>query len=238
MNKMFTKGLNLNNLLFWGILLQIGWVNMLSAQNHASTEKSIENTSIAEKKLIAFGETLKLNDVSEKTTWTINRLGSDNIPITGTGAALNDYVFAIPGNYEILIHENLDHQPGECEHRHLPEKISLEVSRVRMVFNTQAIVFSNEIRRGVDTKGITMAVPITIQTYDKQPVAFNQALVNTAGVGTNITATLSEPKIFQDGNFTLVYNLQGIASEQAYIMFDFVDVNGQVQAYAHLKQIK
>ena len=107
-----------------------------------------------------------------------------------------------------------------------------------MNFNTQAIVFSDEIRKGVETKGIKMTVPVSIQTYSKQSVPYSNVLVTTAGVGTNIIATLSEPKLFQDGNYTLVYNLQGVASQQAYIMFDFTDVNGQVQSYAHLKQIK
>lgn len=238
MSKMSTKPTKSCILLFLGIVAQIGWNNILYAQNHHPSGVIQENNISIEKKLIVFGETLNLNEVSEKVTWTINRIGADNTPVSGVGKTLNEYVFAIPGNYEISIQENLDHQPGECEHKHLPEKIVLEVSAIKMIFNTQAIVFSDEIRKGVETKGLKMTVPVSIQTYSKQSVPYSNVLVTTAGVGTNIIATLSEPKLFQDGNYTLVYNLQGVASQQAYIMFDFTDVNGQVQSYAHLKQIK
>jgi hypothetical protein len=65
----------------------------------------------------------------------------------------------------------------------------------------------------------------------------NYATVNTAGIGTSITANLTKNYgELSVGEHIVSYTLKGMASENAYLMFDFVDSNNKVQSIA-LKSI-
>ena len=54
----------------------------------------------------------------------------------------------------------------------------------------------------------------------------------SAGIGTTITGELLADSItLKPGINKLVYRLRGNATKDTYIMFDFFDVNEQVQSY-------
>ena len=109
---------------------------------------------------------LELLLIEYESICSIKSIDQNIKPIEGIGNAINDYIFSTPGKYEITINEHLTHELGSCEHNHLPSIIVLEVSAYKMIFHKNSIQFSSELKKGIDTRGITMMVPITIQTFD------------------------------------------------------------------------
>jgi hypothetical protein len=62
---------------------------------------------------------------------------------------------------------------------------------------------------------------------------------NTAGVRTSVVGKLKNgQKRLQNGINTLEFNLEGQATKNTYIMFDFVDINGNVQSYGFTNKIQ
>jgi len=47
-----------------------------------------------------------------------------------------------------------------------------------------------------------------------------------------------DKKRLQNGINTLEFNLEGQATKNTYIMFDFVDINGNVQSYGFTNKIQ
>ena len=64
------------------------------------------------------------------------------------------------------------------------------------------------------------------------PLEYTFTEVKSAGIQTDITADLMVGTTLREGKQTLVYQLRGKAHKPAYLMFDFVDINGMVQSYA------
>ena len=102
-----------------------------------------------------------------------------------------------------------------------------------MKFDGSRIGFSQPIKKGVETTGIILSIPISIETYDNIPVALIYTTVNTAGIGTSITANLSKDYgELSVGENVVSYSLKGTVTENTYLMFDFVDANNKVQSVA------
>jgi hypothetical protein len=83
-----------------------------------------------------------------------------------------------------------------------------------------------------------LEIPVTIETFGTQELSYPYRIVNTAGVGTHIVATLKEATVLKAGNQVLEYELSGVAEKEAYIMFDFIDINSLVQSHALANLIK
>ena len=216
------------------VLLALPMAQELIAQGNAFPSNNIrfsKTAAIVMEKTIPFGSTLGMGMLKPETTWEIE--DNSGIIASGSGNSLNEYVFNVPGNFQVNIHENLVIEPGSCAHNTCPDMISLKVSNVRMTFHYDEVTFTDSIRVGLSTEGITMLVPVTIERYNPfLPITFSETEVRTAGVGTEISAHLDPATTLREGKQTLTYHLSGKASMPAYIMFDFVDVNGMVQAYS------
>lgn len=186
---------------------------------------------------LTFGQTLDLKPIPKEVTWVIK---GDNSLFTGSGNELNKHIFSIPGNYIITIRENHSNVEGECYHTNLPNVIKLNVSPVKMLFHKDELALSKTIKKGTSTEGITLSIPVTVTTFRNQEVInyYDYTSVKTSGVGTQISATLSSSTKLKQGKQLLHYNLSGVAQEEAYIMFDFTDINGQVQTIALKDLIK
>lgn len=219
---------------FIWLLLIIVCGHSIQAQNNIPTGSGIrfsKTMAIVMEKTIPFGSKLGMDALTETTSWEIMNAGGSIA--SGTGNGLNEYVFNTPGNYEVSIHENITFEPGSCQHNSCPDMIQLKVTNTKMTFHFNEITFSEPIRVEIETAGTSMHVPVTIERYNSfLPMENLYAEVKTAGIQTDITATLAPGTTLREGKQTLVYELSGKAHKPAYLMFDFMDINGMVQSYA------
>jgi hypothetical protein len=187
--------------------------------------------SFGQQKLnISYGESIYLKKVEETTKFHIS---SDSAEVNLNGSQINEYKFETPGQYRIKIEQAKSNNEANCEHPLLPNEIQVNVSRIRMKFDENRIEFSQPIKKGIETTGIILSIPISIETYDNKPVALNYTSVTTAGIGTSITANLSKDYgELSVGEHIVSYSLKGMVTENTYLMFDFVDANNKVQSVA------
>lgn len=191
--------------------------------------------SFGQQKLnISYGESIYLKKVEETTKFHISSISSE---VNLKGSQINEYKFETPGQYLIKIEQAKSNNEANCEHPLLPNEIQVNVSRIRMKFDENRIEFSQPIKKGIETTGIILSIPISIETYDNKPVALNYTSVTTAGIGTSITANLSKDYgELSVGEHIISYSLKGMVTENTYLMFDFADANNKVQSVA-LKSI-
>jgi hypothetical protein len=177
---------------------------------------------------ISFNETITLKKIESNTTFTISsEFGTVNV----IGDAINQYKFKKPGSYLIKVFQPKITSEEECNHPILPSEITVNVSRIKMKFDQSKLKLSQLIHKNTETSGIQLSIPVTIQTFDNNPVTIDLSPVNSSGIGTSITATLrDEFKQLSSGKHLLVYDLNGVATQNSYIMFDFVDANGKIQS--------
>ena len=232
---LFVRGrINVIQQAFLGLLMFISFGLSLQAQDNLADGSNIrfsKTMAIVMDKILPFGSKLGMDSISPTVTWEI--VDGTGIIASGSGNGLNDFVFAVPGNYEISIHENITFEPGSCKHNTCPDMIQLKVSNTRMTFHHDEITFSDPIRVETETQGISMNVPVTIERYNAfLPLEYNFTEVKSAGIQTDITADLMAGTLLREGKQTLVYQLKGKAHKPAYLMFDFIDINGMVQSFA------
>jgi hypothetical protein len=187
--------------------------------------------SFGQQKLnISYGESIYLKKVEETTKFHISSISGE---VNLKGSQINDYKFETPGQYVIKIEHAKSNNVANCEHPLLPNEIQVNVSRIRIKFDGNRIEFSQPIKKGIETTGIILSIPISIETYDNKPVSLNYTSVTTAGIGTSITANLSKDYgELSVGEHIVSYSLKGMVSENTYLMFDFVDANNKVQSVA------
>lgn len=185
---------------------------------------------------LAFGSQLTLDkEVGPDVTWTISRDGA--LVQSGSGDALLSYVFAQPGNYVVQINEHIVHDPMECGHTTLPAEIDVTVSSRKMVFDFEHATFSSSIATG-SIAGLTLSVPVQVDSYDGSAFLFEMETVKSAGVGSNLTADpVIEELLLSPGTHTIQYTISGGVDRSTYVMFDFVDVNGVVQPFGITQEI-
>ncbi|WP_264521876.1 hypothetical protein [Flavobacterium sp. N1994] len=184
---------------------------------------------------ISFNESIHLSNVSTKTQFIITG-GTEKIQLKGN--EINSYKFQKPGKYTIKIIDNSS-KKKDCEEVHLPNEIKLNVSRIKMTFDTKHISFSEPIRKNKDTANTTVSIPVTITTYDQQPVVLNNKTVTSAGIGTTITAHLKNSnRVYYDGTHIIQYSLTGQVTENSWLMFDFIDANDTVQSVSLVTPIQ
>lgn len=187
--------------------------------------------SFGQQKLnISYGESIHLGKVEETTKFHVS---SSSVDVNLKGSQINEYKFETPGQYLIKIEQAKSNTVANCEHTLLPNQIQVNVSSIKMKFDGNRIEFSQPIKKGIETTGIILNIPINIQTYDNKPVSLNYATVNTAGIGTSITANLTKNYgELSVGEHIVSYTLKGVASKNTFLMFDFVDSNNKVQSIA------
>ncbi len=176
---------------------------------------------------IAFGEKININVTDFNSRFTISGPTGE---IHLDGAAINQYTFQKPGNYTIKVAQSHNHSK-ECNH--LPQETTVKVHSVRMRFDARNLSLSAPIQKNKETDKIVVSIPVSIESYDHRAVKLNLATVKSAGIGSSIVAipdtSLSE---LPEGKHTLRYTLQGIATQNTYLMLDLVDANGLVQSIA------
>jgi hypothetical protein len=186
--------------------------------------------------VISYNEKIDLGKVDKNTHFYFVD-GYDNIHLKGN--EINNYSFTKPGIYNLKVEEKKSHSKESCTDIHLPSSILVEVSRVKMTFDGKNISFSAPIIKNKNANGIALKIPVSIQTYDHLSAVLNRTLVNSAGIGSSIIATLNTGvSELPEGTHTLEYALSGIVTENSYLMFDFVDANGKIQTVSLLTPVK
>ncbi len=193
-----------------------------------------------QKIILSYGKSLHdLGDeISAQVMWIITDIDRNEVIASGSGDALTKYVFEKPGMYQVDINENLIHDQNSCNHKHFPEKMLVEVSPLKMDFDFKSVKVSRNIIGGQSVNDTMLSVDVRFSSYDNSDAVYKQGF-NTAGVGTSVAGKLKngEAKLRQGKN-TLEFKLEGQATKGTYIMFDFVDINGQVQTYGFTNKIQ
>lgn len=181
-------------------------------------------------KVISFDEKIQFGDVENTAKWTITN-SKDNIYVSINGNQINDYVFSKVGIYEIAYSDTQKHS-SECSHAQFENRMTIKVNPVKMTFDFTKISFSDKIQRGKNCEGIFITVPVNVVLKDTQSAVFVVPNVLVAGLGSEIIAKpVTSEVILKNGKQLLKYQLSGVATKEAYLMFDFVDTNNNIQTY-------
>lgn len=187
-------------------------------------------------KTIYFGQKIDFGTIDNSVNWVVSNKSGGTLPANLKGEEINDYVFEKPGTYEVKFIEIKKHTE-DCSHGAFDENMTVEVSAVKMVFDFPKIAFSEKIQKGRNSDNIIVSVPVNVSFAAGNSAKFNSPDVMVAGIGSEIIAKpLQKEIVLKEGTQILKYKLSGVAKEEAYLMFDFVDVNNQVQCY-NLPQI-
>ncbi|WP_304198786.1 hypothetical protein [Flavobacterium alvei] len=204
------------------------------AQTNFSKSNIVLNSSNNQVyKVISFGEKIDFGMIENSARWTIAN-NKENIAVSLSGSQINDYIFEKPGIYEISFFENVEHSKGKCNHPPFQEKMIIKVNALKMTFDFSTIKFSESIVGGKELQNAEVSVEVDFKSYknkNESPV-FSKARVSVAGVGATIIGSSPNDTItLTSGRQKIVYQLNGTASRETYIMFDFFDINGQAQSY-------
>lgn len=202
------------------------------AQTNFSANTGVFNSSDnTVYKIIPFGEKINLGEIENTSSWTITN-APESILVSLSGSQINDYVFEKPGIYEISFFENKLYNQGECNHPPFQEKMIVKVSPFKMTFDFSTIKFSESIVGGKELQNAEVSVEVDFESYNYEKATFSNARVSVAGLGATIVGSSSNDKIsLTSGRHKIVYQLNGSASKETYIMFDFFDINSQTQSY-------
>ena len=216
------------------IIFLMFFVFSINAKNISQLPSNGEHI---ENQKIAFGETFSYK-LDDNTSWKI--INSETFAVLNSGVgSIEKITFSTPGNFEIEISEVISTSANDCKHGHFPHKIVIEVSPIKMIFDFNSIKFSHDIVGGQSQYGNEISIDVYIESFNNEKVVFNDGKVVSAGVGVNIDGTLkSNGAALKQGINHLVYILNGQATRDTYIMFDFLDINNQTVSYTYPTIIK
>lgn len=182
-------------------------------------------------KIISFGEKIDFGNFEDTAIWTVAN-EKENIIKHLKGNEINDFVFVKPGIYEIRFTENKKHIENGCNHPQFNEKTIIKVSPLKMKFDFSTIKFSEIIVGEKELHDVKIYANLDFESYNNENISFKKAKVVVVGIGTNIIGNASnETLILTPGKNKITYILNGKASKESYIMFDFYDINNKIQSY-------
>ena len=194
---------------------------------------------------IPYGEHLYIETPAEGHIFSLSH-NEEIIPLKGS--KIGNYIFEKPGLYIVHIKDN--HQKMDVEHENELEEIEsclhpkfgdsfrVEVDSVRIKFIPNSMELSKPIYKNKSTDDMYLLIDVEIENYYGTAVSMNVEKVNSAGIGSNISAKLVDKmKSLKPGNHTLKYKLEGICTEASYIQFDFKNHNGNIVPVALKKPV-
>lgn len=196
-----------------------------------NNDEKIENTTIS------FGESFSYK-LEENIGWRIIDTKNFSLLYSGFGS-ISNVIFSTPGTYEVEIIDPASSDVTSCRHDLFPHKIVVLVSPNKMIFDFNTIKFNNEVIGGQLQSGNEISIDVYFENYNNDQVFFNNGKIITAGVGVNIDGYLtSDNQPLKKGVNHLVYKINGQATSQTYIMFNFYDVNNNIVSYTYPNIIK
>ena len=190
-----------------------------------------QTSKTTEIKIISFGDKLKLSNVDQNIVATIVDPQTNRITSL-RGNEINNFIFETPGNFEITFKHKHLHGEDECAHNSFPEKMLLKVSSYKMEFDFSTAIFNKQIIPGVNLANTEISLNVDVKSYDNTQFVFENGQMVAAGIGTTIVGILNNNSVVLfPGTNRLTYKISGSATKDTYIMFDFIDINGQIQSY-------
>lgn len=184
---------------------------------------------------ISFGEKILFGDVESSASWTVLNT-TDKTTVSLNGSQINNYVFKTPGIYELSFFENKTFNKNECSHPLFDSKMTINVSPVKMTYDFSNISFSLKINKGQRCDGLEITVPVKFELAESEK-SITLSDFSVAGIGVDLIVTpVSKQIVVKNGVQYLKYVLSGIVNNETYLMFDFIDINNNVQTY-NLPQI-
>lgn len=153
---------------------------------------------------------------------------------------LQDYIFSIPGKFQLSYQELPSQIVSECNHGPASGMVELQVVDSKILFDVNQILFHNNLTSGQLLNGVELTIPFQVNRFNNQSKLINTAdfRVSFQGIDCNIVATILNPQIIQTtGIFQLKVKLQGLAPEHTYIMIDFMDHHGRISTYYHTQEL-
>lgn len=188
-------------------------------------------------KIISFGEKVDLGEIDSAVSWTISN-SKNNVFTSLRGNEINSFVFQDPGVYDVAYQENKSHE-GECDHSVFPQKFSIKVDEVKIVYDFSKVSFSEKLERGRNYTDLIISIPVKIDLKQNAKTKLPAPGLFIAGLGVALTAEPETKEIVLDGKTkVLKYKLSGSINRDTYLMFDFYDFNNQAQTYNHPQFIK
>lgn len=196
---------------------------------------SINNLIFAQPEIkIAFGESINLRNIPQNISFDINSK-SENFLVIGNN--INKFIFKKPDLYYIRVLETSPTADPD-EHGKIPENFVVKVDDSKIIFNQKSIKFSKPIRKNQETSGIILSIDADVINFENKMVRMSTEIVKVSGIGSEIVCSLNKKhQKLSSGVHTILYNLSGKVSENAYLMFDFVNPNGTIQSISLLESI-
>ena len=179
---------------------------------------------------ISFGDTISTGISSEEPltgSWNVFPNSGLNVS-SGTGKMTGDLIFSQPGEYQITF--NI---PAHGDHPAKDEVVKVEVSSVRMNFDVKNIIFSKQLTTG-DVSGITMKIPVTVNTYKGKTVEYTVREIKTTGVANVSSRLLANKTKLKAGDNELTFELSGSVSNPGNVQFRFYDLDGRATFFNYL----
>jgi hypothetical protein len=160
---------------------------------------------------------------------------------SGKGEGILNFVFQNPGQYTVsLTPSNVVHSSheGSCNHDAESKQLEIIVLSTKFEFLFEQSSFSNPIKGGVDVSGNTLSIPVVFSSFDKQDNQIEGLKIITSGVNTSIEGVLKNQKATLSQGFnTLNFSLNGVATPDTYIMFDFYYQDDLISTYYYPNKI-
>lgn len=220
----------------FALLLMLLSGSSLFAQQISGLSQFMKYSSQQEEKRVVDFSSPFSYALGENVSWELK--DENGSLILGKKGDVSPYVFSKPGNYTLYIHEEINHDPGTCDHTHFPEKVTIEVRPVKVDFDFSTIRFSQEITGDRPANGITVSVNVNYTSYDNSTAVYNQGF-GSFGVGSTITGKVKNGETtLKPGVNTLEFVLEGQAEAGNNIQLNFMDFNGEVQPYTLTPKIQ
>ena len=220
------------------LFVTFGQVSKSFAQNE---NKFSQNSEVRQ---VYFGEGLPIEIFNnmEMNNLSIGIKNEQSKSIaTLTSESVEDFTFSVPGTYTIeLASEHIADSGHEtCNHLEHNRTVLIEVLPYSIQFDFDKMKLSSEIVGGKEMANETLTIPVIVKTYSKGGLKTQELKVSTAGVNTTLEGNSKEENLTLNEGVNLVtYQLNGSASKNTYIMFDFYDMNRRVHSFRYTTQIK
>lgn len=196
---------------------------------YANSQVTLDNSYY---KVISHGDKIDFGAIEKGVKWTVSSTDAKVNPTYLSENEISKFVFSEPGIYEISFNETQKHTNHECNHPQFKERMTIKVSPVKMTFDFSKISFSEKITRGSNCDQIFVTIPVNVVMKNLNAAKFTVSNVMVAGVGSEIIGKpVNAEVVLKNGIQLLKYQLSGVATKEAYLMFDFVDYNNNTQTY-------
>lgn len=155
-------------------------------------------------------------------------------------ASFADFNFSVPGDYSIDLKSDhdLNSEHKDCNHSDHERSVEIHVKPYNLSFLFDQVAFSSELIGGKEMSGTTLSIPLTVKLYKNDVLEVEKFKVITAGINTSLEGETNGKLTLNAGTNMITFHLQGLATKNTYIMFDFIDMDGRVHSFGYTTQLK